>query len=130
MISYTSELLGKLTIRQNGRRYGIQIRRGNCLAVFIHVRKMETWEKGYEKGRYWHSLYNFFVDEQHLKRCIERCGDMFDDEIVSIRLNTYYKESMTLARYMTRCGHRVTLYYKQPKETKQIKSKTFNKSNK
>lgn len=118
MITYTSEMLGTLTIRHDERRYRIQIRRGNCLAVFIHERKIEEWEAGYKRGRVVHSLYLFYNDEQHLKRCIKQFGDMFDDEVVSIRLNTYYKESLVLARHMARCGHRVTLYYQEPKETK------------
>ena len=119
MVHYTSELLGVLKIRQGENCFKIQIRRGgNCLAVFIHERKMEEWETGYKRGRVIHSLYLFYNDARHIERIIKQFGDMLDDEVVSVRLNTYYKESFTLARYMTRCGHKVTLYYKEPKETK------------
>lgn len=119
MIHYTSETLGVMTIRRGKSCFKIQIRRGgNCLAVFIHVRKMVKGERGYEKGMYMHSLYLFYNNEEHIKRCIKEYGDMLDDEVVSVRLNTYYKESFVLARYMTRCGHKVTLYYQDPKETK------------
>ena len=118
MIHYTSARIGGMTIRRGNYKHNIQIRQGNCLAVFIHVHKMQEGERGYEPDMYWHSLYMFYNDESHLKSCIKEFGDMFGDEILSIRLNTYYKESFVLARYMTRCGHRVTLYYKEPKETK------------
>ena len=119
MVHYTSELLGVLKIRQGENCFKIEIRRGgNCLAVLIHVRKMVEGEPGYKKGLYMHSLYVFYNNEEHIKRCIKEYGDMLDDEVVSVRLNTYYKESFVLARYMTRCGHKVTLYYKEPKETK------------
>ena len=118
MIHYTSELLGVMTIRQGENRFKIQIRRGNCLAVFIHVRKLKEDERGYKKGTCLHTLYMFYNDEKHLARCVKEENDMFGDEVVAVRLNTYYKESFTLARYMTRCGYRVTLYYQDPKETK------------
>ena len=115
-INYSSVKLGEMTIRHGERKFKIQIRQGNCLAVFIHVRKMTEGEYGYKKGLYVHSLYLFFNDENHIKECIRHFGDMFDDEIVSIHLNTYYKESMTLLKHMTRCGHQVTAYYKEPKK--------------
>lgn len=124
MVHYTSELLGVLKVRHGENCFKIQIRRGgNCLAVFIHVRKMVEGEYGYEKGKYMHSLYLFYDNEEHIKRCIKKYGDMLDDEVVSVRLNTYYKESFVLARYMTRCGHKVTLYYQDPKDTEIKKHK-------
>ena len=60
MITYTEERLGTIIISQQGKEYEIQIRRGNCLAVFIHVSKRED-------GKYNHMLYMFFADKKHIK---------------------------------------------------------------
>jgi len=114
MIHYTSELLGMLTIKQGERKYKIQIRRGNCLAVFLYVYKIENPSD--PKRPWMHQLFTFYNDESHLKRCIKNRGCMFDDKVVSIRLNVYYKESMTLLKHMARCGYKVTCYYKEPKK--------------
>jgi hypothetical protein len=64
----------------------------------------------------------FFVDEGHMKRCLKeyKTGggfeELFAGKLRNIRLNTYYKEMQTLARYMTRDGLTVQCYYKEPKK--------------
>lgn len=117
MIHYSSERLGTLVIKQGESKYKVQIRRGNCLAVFIYVYKNE---KNPEEGKYIHQLYSFFNDEQHMKNIIKNVDDhkLFGDDVVRVELNTYYKEAMTIAKYMARCGYRTILYYKEPKEKK------------
>lgn len=91
MITYTEERLGTMIISQQGKEYEIQIRRGNCLAVFIHVSKRED-------GKYNHMLYMFFADEKHLKNIIKEYGNPFSDEIKSVKLNMKYKESYVLLK--------------------------------
>ena len=119
MIHYNGTKLGELVIRQNGKRFKIEIRQGNCLAVFVHIRKLKEGDEGYKRGMYRHTLYMFFGDETHLKRCCkEMKGDLFGDEVVSVKLNIYYKESMTLLKYMARCGYRTEAYYKKPTDKK------------
>lgn len=91
MITYTEERLGTMVISQQGKEYEIQIRRGNCLAVFIYVCQKED-------GSYNHALYNFFADEKHLKNIIKEYGNPFSDEIKSVKLNMKYKESFILLK--------------------------------
>ena len=91
MITYTEERLGTMIISQKGKEYEIQIRRGNCLAVFIHVSKRED-------GKYNHMLYMFFADEKHIKNIIKEDGNPFSDEIKSVKLNMKYKESYVLLK--------------------------------
>ena len=100
-------------------KYPIQIRDGNCLAIFLHVWKDEHPE---DPERPWHhDLQSFFVDEAHMKRCLKnyKQGEAFEKiifgKLKNIRLNIYYKNMQTLAKYMTRDGLKVTCYYKEPK---------------
>ena len=122
-LRYSGVTMGTVTIRQQKEMedetkrdltFKIQIRQGNCLGVLIHVRKNPD-SKG-KDDRYIHTLYSFFGDEQHLKNMMKNEGRIFWDEVVSIRLNMYYKECATMLKYMTRAGHKVTCYYKEPKK--------------
>ena len=118
MIHYTSERLGTLTIKRGEKKYKIQIRRGgNCLAVFVNVYREENPS---DKKHPWvHQLYMFFNDENHIKNIMKEFNnDLLGDDVFRVELNTYYKESMTLIKYMTRCGYHVYAYYKEPKEKK------------
>lgn len=123
-LNYYPTMLGTLVIKQpkyengehvadkNGKplynKYKIQIRQGNCLAVFIYAYKKE--------GQWWHQLYTFFNDEQHVKNIIKNCDHLFSDEVVSIELNMYYKESKKLLNLLIKAGYKVTCYYEQPKK--------------
>lgn len=103
-VTYNENLIGTMTIKQREHTFEIQIRQGNCLAVFIHVRKDE------EGDGYIHTLYMFFVDDAHLKRCMKEMGNPFGDEIVSIRLNMKYKESPKLLKHLVKLCN-VECYY-------------------
>lgn len=116
MISYYKNLIGKLTIRQNGKLFHIQIRQGNCLAVMIHLYKNP--ESTSKNDRHYAQLFMFYHDEQHIKNMLKNGHGLLDDEIVSMQLNMYYKESWTLLKYFTQEGNKVTCYYKEPKDKK------------
>lgn len=111
MIRYTGETIGTITIRQEyvgmSKTVRLQIRRGNCLAVIIHAGKDSD------------TLYNFFVDERHMENIIKNDGALLSDDVVSIKLNMYYKESYKLLKYFVIEGHKVQCYYKPEK----VKSK-------
>lgn len=108
--------------RQVYNKFKIQIRSGNCMAIFIHVHKEEEPKN---PAKPWvHTLVCFFMDEAHLKRRMEdfETGkfftSMFSGELHDIKLNLYYKDMRTLMKYMIRDGLKVTAYYKEPKEHK------------
>ena len=118
MISYTSEVLGELVIRENNEKYKISIRRGNCLAVFIYAYKKD--------GKWWHQLWSFFNDVTHIKCMMtNRDGRVWDKDldVIRVRLNAYYKESMTIAKYMAKSGYKTELYYEVQKEEKKATKK-------
>ena len=98
MLRFTETLLGKMVIEQNNKKWTIEIRQGNCLAVFV-----------YKNGDGW-DLYSFFCDSDHIKR-MAKAGRIFSDEVKSMRLNLRYKESQTLAKLFTQNGYEVTCYY-------------------
>ena len=104
--------MGTITIKQGENKFKIQIRQGNCLAVFIHVSKQED-------GQYLHTLYSFYADEQHLKNIIKKDGKPFWDEVVSVELNMYYKESAILLKHLVEF-YKVKCYYKGTKKGRLI----------
>lgn len=68
-LNYTGTIYGRVTIKQGKNKYTIDIRQANCLCAFIHVRKAtkEELEKD-PKIKYYHNLYSFYLNEQHIKK--------------------------------------------------------------
>ena len=92
----------------DGKTTKVDIYCGNCLGVFIKNFKDENGEEMY-------NFITFFNDEKHLKRClglVKGDDDCMKDMIKSIKLNTYYKDGLLLAKWFARAGYKVELYYK------------------
>ena len=127
-LNYYATKMGTITITDKGsRRVNCEIRTGNCMAVVIEVRKANendlrfhpTWVVG---KTIVHSLVTFYCDEQHLRNMMKHEGRVWWDnsptEKATFRLNLYYKEMQTLAKYLTMSGYKVTCYWREPKKTK------------
>ena len=115
-LTYNGVTIGKIVIKQRENKFNLQIRQGNCLAVIINVRKATEDElKEHPKGKYIHTLYNFYCDEQHLKNLLKNEGRVLFDEVVSIELNMFYKDNYTLLKYFVKSGYKVKCYYKEEK---------------
>lgn len=122
-LRYNGITIGKIVIEQEfageKRKFNLQIRQGNCLAVILYVRKAtpEELEKNPE-GKWYHQLHMFYADEQHMKNMMKEYGQVLDemDRVVSCELNLYYKECWTLLKYFTKSGYKVKCYYKEPKK--------------
>lgn len=105
------------TQRSDLKRFTIKIHWANALCAFIYHYKTDD-------GKKLAQLVSFFADEQHLKNCEkswngDSLGFISDVGIgITIRLNVYYKESMTLLKHFTKAGYKVTCYYKEPKTKK------------
>ena len=105
--------------RQVYNKFKIQIRASNCMACFLHISKIDNPKN--PKMCWRHQLVAFFADERHLKNCMkdykkDAFKGIFSGELRNIKLNIYYKEMLTLAKYMARDGLNVTCYYKEPKK--------------
>lgn len=115
MIHYTGTKYGEVVIRQGATKYTIQIREGNCLAVFIHV--MRNPNSTGKQDKYIHTFYTFFCDVAHAKRVMKEYGKLFgSEEIVKCRLNIYHKNALTLSRLMAQSGYKVEVYYDDGKK--------------
>lgn len=113
-LRYNSTTIGKIVINQGENKFNLQIRQGNCLAVIINVRKATEEElKEQPNGKYIHTLYSFFTNEQHLKNMMKSYGNVLADKVVSIELNMFYKENYTLLKYFVKSGYKVKCYYKE-----------------
>jgi len=101
--------------RQVYNKFPIQIREGNCLAVFLHIYKQKEPEN--PKLPWRHELVLFFADDEHLKRCLKNntWQQLFSGELRNIKLNMFYPESKVLLKHMTKAGLKVTCYYKEEK---------------
>lgn len=112
------------------RKFPIQIRLSNVLMCAVHNFKEENPK---DPERPWITeLILFFMDQTHLKRCLKE-GDFeywFSGKLRNIKLNLYYKDAQTIAKYMTQTGLSVKCYYKEPKKCKpKVKVTTFSTSN-
>lgn len=104
---------GEIKVRQasDNRLYTNKIHPANALCAFVYHYKAEDGTKMVQ-------LIDFFADEQHIKNCEKNFSshdpiDLFCGEIVSVKLNLFYKESRTLLKYIVK-HHKVTCYYKEP----------------
>lgn len=95
--------MGKLTIRQKGKKYNVNIYSGNALAIFIS----EYEQNGEER----YTLYNFFLDKKHCDNIVKKGKQLFTDEVVSIELNLCYKSAQKLLDIFVKNGYRVLCYY-------------------
>lgn len=99
--------MGKLTIRQKGKKFNVNIYSGNFLAVFVY----EYTDGGNEM----YSLYDFFADKKHCDNIIKNHKRLFfDDEVLSIELNLFYRSAQTLLKILVENGYEVLCYYKKP----------------
>lgn len=100
-----TDKMGKMTIKQKGKTYDVNIYAGNALAIFI-----SEFEQGGEE-RY--CLYNFFLDKKHCNNIVKNGKRLFTDEVVSIELNLFYKSAQTLLNILVKNGYKVRCYYKE-----------------
>lgn len=92
----------------------VNVYEGNCLCVMIYNFK--------SNGKAVYDFWGFFNDECHLKKCIGLSKN-YDGKIINIykdewqkwKLNTYYKQSLNIAKLLTKAGFKVELYYKEIK---------------
>ena len=97
--------MGKLTIRQKGKKYNVNIYSGNSLAIFIFEYKQNDEER--------YVMYNFFADKKHCDNIIKNHKRLFFDNVVNIELNLFYKSAQTLLKILVENGYEVRCYYKE-----------------
>lgn len=111
---YWAHKLGVMTYKQENGTFKINVYRGNCLGVLIYEYKDEN-----KKNKY--TFQGFWNDERHLKNCLGLSKDYKanlhkDNGCVSIKLNTYYKDSLLIGSLFAKSGLDVSYYRKEPKK--------------
>lgn len=94
--------------KYKNQKFKMNIYEANCLFAMI-------WE--FKKdGKNMYQFQTFASDRTHFERCLkDKCykDDWF--YYTSWKLNTYYKQSIDIAKLLTKYGFKVQLYYKEPK---------------
>lgn len=107
--------MGELTIAQDQqgvtRKFKITIFTCNALAAFVYD---DYWtETETDKKHHYQALYSFFADAQHAKNILKNNESLFYDKVVSIKLNIFFKQAITLLKILTKAGYKVNAYYKE-----------------
>lgn len=102
---------GEVKVRNHNKTkvFNIKIHPANALCAFIYHYKEEDGTKMAQ-------LWNFLADTQHIKNIMKGYKTLLGEDVVSVKLNAYYKEARTLIEPMCKSGYKVTCYYKEPKK--------------
>lgn len=87
----------------------VKIHPANALCAFIYHYKNDKGEKMAQ-------LWCFLTDNKHIKNIMKDYKTLLGKDVVSVKLNMYYKESLQLVKPMAESGYKVTCYYKEPKK--------------
>lgn len=119
-IHYTGTTIGTIVIKQDDRRFKMQIRESNCLICVIYVYKTEE-QKRTRKGCM-HQLMAFFIDEDHLKRYLKEhtFGSMFYGTLEKIELNSYYKDARRIIKAFVHYPIDFKVVYRKPKTDEKV----------
>lgn len=93
----------------DGRICNVKIHWANCLCAFCYHYQREDGTKMVQ-------LWNFINDAQHIKNIMKDYKTLLGEDVVSVKLNVYYKEAQQLVKPMAQSGYKVTCYYKEPKK--------------
>ena len=93
--------------------FKVKIHYANCLCAFIRHYKNVN-------GVRMASLWMFISDVATANRIIKDSADhtLLGTDVVSVKLNVYYKEARELIVPMCKSGYKVSCYYKEPKNNK------------
>lgn len=100
--------------KNDKKRFKVNLYQANCLGALIYEYK--------EDGKEMYRFIGFWNDLDHLKRCLglkktydNFLENIYEENIVKIKLNTFYKDSVKIADLFARAGFKVELYYKEIK---------------
>lgn len=95
-----------------GEKYKLNIYEANCLGALIYEFKDTN-------GKPMYQFYGFWNDIKHLKNCLglsrEYKDNLYKGEMLKIKLNSFYKDSIKMAGLFAKANIKVELYYKEIK---------------
>ena len=105
-VNYKTEY-GSVRVKNHDGSYAtIRIHWANALCAFVYHYKNE-------KGERMAQLWNFLGDMQHVRNIMKEYGTLLGKEVVSVKLNVFYKEMQQLVLPMCQSGYKVECYYKK-----------------
>ena len=106
-------VFGTIKVRSNAdtkKLITIKFHPANCeCGAFIYHFKTET---GVKKA----ILYNFLDGKEHIANIMKNGSShtLLGDEVVSVKLNVFYKQSRMIVEACAKSGYKVECYYKEP----------------
>lgn len=89
--------------------FKVKIHPANAMCAFIYHYKNEKGEKMAQ-------LWNFINDKQHIKNIMKDYKTLLGEDVISVKLNVFFKNAFELVVPMSKSGYKVTTYYKEPKK--------------
>ena len=109
-----TDKMGTVECKNDEREYTLNVYLANCLCVLVY-----EFEKN---GKSYYEYGGHFNDLTHLKACIGLSKDwegkhnnIYKDLWVKWKLNTFYKNTLSIAKTLTQAGFAVELFYKEMK---------------
>lgn len=70
------------------------------------------------EGKKMAMLWNLLSDKQHVNNIMKNSSDhtLLGSDVVSIKLNAYYKQARAIIEACAKSGYKVEVYYKEPKK--------------
>lgn len=112
-VDYTAKM-GEITVRTHQSEGEQTLGIYHCNGLAAIVTDPYTDSKGQTVRTLWAALF----DSAHLNRClglVKGYDNIFEDDIVAIKLNTYYPEAITMLKAFTKAKYEVRCYYVSPK---------------
>ena len=103
--------MGVITIEQRGIKHKVNLYKANCLGALIYEYKDQEQGNMYQ-------FFGFWNDERHLQNCLgfnKKYGDNIHTDFKKAKLNTFFKDSLVIARNLVKANIKVELYYKEIK---------------
>lgn len=109
-LNYNNNIIGTYTLVEGKNKFQIEMRECNALTCNIYVY--------YEGNTRMHQLVSFLVDEQHCKNIMKTHKDIFmNAKIEDLELNTYFKQTHTLIKYLIKSKREFSCYYIEPNKS-------------
>lgn len=69
-----------------------------------------------ENGVKMASLWNFLLDEKHVRNIMSDQATLLGSNVDKVKLNVYYKQARAIVEACAKSGYKVECYYKEPKK--------------
>lgn len=120
MLRYNKPVYGQIWYKNNdsNKEHKVTIFSANALCAMVEITPIPAEERKNPAEKFYHHLFGFFSDEQHIKSVMKSEGEalpMLFSKVTRIELNLAYKESWILLKYFVKSNYKCKVYYKEEK---------------